>query len=118
MHELSIAQEILSIVNQYIPAGKEKDVQLVRVKIGKLSNILPESLQFCFEVIIKETGMPDARMEIIHIPAKIECIDCKSILEVDDIFIYCARCESYNVKIISGDELYVSEIILNDGRKN
>jgi len=55
MHELSVANEIINIANQYIPAGNKSDILSVKVEIGKLSNILTDSLEFCYEALVGDT---------------------------------------------------------------
>jgi Zn finger protein HypA/HybF involved in hydrogenase expression len=44
MHELAIAQNILEIVNQSVPEEQAAAVRLVRIRIGQLSGVVPESL--------------------------------------------------------------------------
>ena len=36
MHELSVAQEILEIVHQYVPDPKPNTVKSVKVKVGRI----------------------------------------------------------------------------------
>ena len=75
MHELSIAQSILDIVNQHLPAEKPAHVKSVKVKIGKLSNVLPDSLRFCFEAITKDSdfektvNLGDSRTRLTQNPS-------------------------------------------------
>ena len=113
MHELSIAQEILGIVHQYVPDPKENYIKAVRVKIGKMSNILADSLAFCFEAIIQETPIKGARLEIIELPVSIKCSKCNTISEIEPPVFACPECGSNQIKIIGGTELQVDEIEIN-----
>ena len=114
MHELSIAQEILGIVNQYVPKPKEKYVRSVKVKIGKMSNILIDSLTFCFEAIIYNTPLMGAKLEIIEIPVSINCNNCNTTSEIDPPVFTCPHCGSNQLKIIGGTEMRVDVIEIND----
>ena len=76
MHELGIAQNIVDIVNQYVPEGQERLVRSVRLKVGRLSGVVPESLEFCFSTIIGETPLDSAKLDIEHTPVKSRCCDC------------------------------------------
>ena len=40
MHELSIAQNILEIVHQYVPEEQRAKVQSVKVQVGRLSGVV------------------------------------------------------------------------------
>jgi hydrogenase nickel incorporation protein HypA/HybF len=114
MHELSVAQEIVSIVNQYVPDPKPNSVKSVKVKIGKLSNILTDSLTFCFEAITSDTPLNGAKLEVIETPVKIICNSCNKESEIEPPVFACPVCGNNQIKIISGTELRVDEIELFD----
>jgi hydrogenase nickel incorporation protein HypA/HybF len=114
MHELSIAQNIIEIVQDNLPEDQKYSVKAVRVKIGKLTNILTDSLIFGFDALTRETNLNGVRLEIEHLPLTIECSDCGTRSSGDDFFFACPECGSTSIKIVSGDELMVSEIELND----
>jgi hydrogenase nickel incorporation protein HypA/HybF len=114
MHELSVAQEILGIVHQYVPDPPAGSVKSVKVKIGKLSNILTDSLSFCFEAITSETPLNGTALEIVETPVKIKCAECNKESEIDPPVFACPNCGNNQIKIISGTELQVSEIELFD----
>lgn len=114
MHELSIAQEILEIVNQYVPNPQENQVSAVKVKIGKLSNVLPDTLTFCFDALISKTPLNGAKLIINHIPLTITCKSCNKNSEIEEFAFACTQCGSNNIKVIAGNELQVEEIEIND----
>ncbi len=114
MHELSIAQEILSIIQQNVDPADLESVKNVKVKIGKLSNILPDSLLFCFDAIKTDTPLTNSKLIIHQTPILIECGDCKSVSEIEPPVFSCPACSSINIKMTGGSELIVEEIELND----
>ncbi|MBE0570136.1 MAG: hydrogenase maturation nickel metallochaperone HypA [Ignavibacteriaceae bacterium] len=114
MHELSVAQEILGIVHQYVPDPKPNTVKSVKVSVGKLSNILVDSLTFCFEAITGDTPLNGTKLEIIELPVKIQCSNCNKVSEIDDPVFACPNCGDNKINIISGTELKVDEIELFD----
>jgi len=114
MHELSVAQEILEIVNQYFPDPKPNTVKSVKVKVGKLSNILADSLSFCFEAITSDTPLSSAKLEIIETPVRIICTVCNKESEIDPPIFACPSCGNNQIRIVSGTDLWVDEIELFD----
>ncbi len=114
MHELSIAQEIIGIVYQYLPNPSPGSVKSVKVKIGKLSNILPDSLTFCFEALTNETELQGAMLETISIPVTINCDSCDKTSEIENPVFICPQCGGNQIKVIAGTELQVDEIELFD----
>ncbi|HED38407.1 MAG TPA: hydrogenase maturation nickel metallochaperone HypA [Ignavibacteria bacterium] len=114
MHELSIAQSIIDLVYQYLPEKNFGAVKSVNVKIGKFSNILTDSLEFCFDALIKDSPLQGASLKIKNIPVQIECLECKTISDIEPPIFLCPNCNSSSIKIISGTEMQVVEIELKD----
>ncbi|HEY6626838.1 MAG TPA: hydrogenase maturation nickel metallochaperone HypA [Ignavibacteriaceae bacterium] len=114
MHELSVAQEILGIVHQYVPNPKPDTVKSVKVSVGRLSNVLKNSLTFCFEAITSDTPLKGTMLVIIELPVKIQCSSCNEVSEIDEPVFTCPNCGDNQIKVISGTELKVDEIELFD----
>jgi hydrogenase nickel incorporation protein HypA/HybF len=112
MHELGIAQNILQIVRQSVPEECSGDVRAIRLRVGQLSGVVPDSLSFCFEVLVNDTEMRHATLAIEQIPLVSECRDCKNRFEMDDLAFSCPACQSTCLDLVSGRELEVVEIEL------
>ena len=110
MHELSITQSLLEIVNQEVAKHAISRVTTVKLKVGKLSAIEPTSLIFCFEILTKETLMEGAELVIDHVPVRGKCSGCGELFEVDGLLFTCPNCSGHNIKLTSGRELYIEEI--------
>ena len=113
MHELSIAQEIIDIVEQSA-SGKIESVTSVRVKLGKLSNVLADSLRFCFEALVSSTPMKNAKLEILEIPITVLCNKCGVTSEINGFEYFCANCSSSDIKVETGNEMHIAAIELSD----
>ncbi len=70
MHELGIATSILDIVRQHVPDERAGLVRRVRVRIGELAGVVPETLEFCFSVAVEGTAYRSAVLHIEHVPMK------------------------------------------------
>lgn len=114
MHELSIAQSILEIVNANLPAHEAHHVASVNVKVGEMSGVVPESLKFCFEAIIQGTPLQGAELSIEAVPFVLECNSCRNCFESKLGSTVCPSCGSADAAVISGTELQVVEIVLRD----
>ncbi|RQW01424.1 MAG: hydrogenase maturation nickel metallochaperone HypA [Calditrichaeota bacterium] len=114
MHELSIAQNIIDIVQEYVPAESKNSVKTIRVKIGKMSNIMVDSLLFGFEALTKETNLDGAQLEIEQLGLTIRCEECGKETIADDFVFKCPQCGSTSIRIVTGNELMVSEIEIDD----
>jgi hydrogenase nickel incorporation protein HypA/HybF len=114
MHELSIAQNILDIVRQSLPAGETRRVLSVKLKIGDLAGVVTDSLEFCFAAITADTSLDGTRLDIEHVPVLAECKNCGERSAVEDHTFACPSCRSGNLAIVTGRELQVTEIELFD----
>ena len=114
MHELSIAQNIISIVQEHLSEEQKFSVKYVRVKIGKLTNILTDSLIFGFDALTRETNLEGVVLEVEHIPLTVKCEGCGKSTSLDNYIFQCPFCQSTSISVVSGNELMVSEIELDD----
>ena len=110
MHELSIAQSIVEIIQQYVPESERGRVTAVRLKIGAVAGIVPESLEFSFQAITAESSLSQAKLEIESVPFRIHCNTCNTTSENELGFALCDTCGSTDTKILTGSELNISEI--------
>lgn len=68
MHEVSLCENILKIIEKQ--AEKEGFAKVVKVTltVGELSGASPDSLDFCFPLVAKGTIADGATLEIQHTP--------------------------------------------------
>jgi hydrogenase nickel incorporation protein HypA/HybF len=115
MHELGIARDILEVVGQYITEEQMPAVRSVRIRVGALSGIVPDSLSFCFEAIVAETPMAEASLDIIRVPTRADCSECGNSFEIEEPAFICSSCGGSGIQVLSGTELQVVDIELADG---
>ncbi len=114
MHELSIAQGIVDIVGHYVPRARFDTVRCVRVRVGDLAGVVPDSLAFCFTAVTAGTPMAEALLEIERVPYTIRCTDCTSESTTEPGLALCPRCGSIATTIIAGTELQVMTIDVDE----
>ena len=114
MHELSIAQNILEIVRESVPADELADVRIIRLKLGTFSGVVADSLDFCFSAISVETPLANAHLEFEHIPFAVLCRHCQKTFENDLGVVVCPECGGVDTVILSGRELQVTQVELEN----
>jgi hydrogenase nickel incorporation protein HypA/HybF len=112
MHELGIAQNILEIVRQSVPEDQASSIRWIRIRVGQLSGVVPDSLEFCFQAVVSETEMQKAGLAIEQVPTIMQCKKCVSSFKANDLEFLCPSCGNADLEIISGRELEVVEIEL------
>ena len=114
MHELSIAQSILSIAENAAPKNNGAVVTSVGLQIGQLSGIEIDSLKFALSVIKENTVLQKADLDIEVVKGEAECIDCKTVFPMSHFGSCCPQCGSYFVKILKGREMKVLNIVVDE----
>ena len=111
MHELSIANDILTII-KLAPLVLLIFIENINVKIGDMSGVVAESLEFCFQTIIPETELSNAKLIIKKIPFAVKCNLCGSLTTNEFGIRVCSKCNSTDTTVISGLEMQVTEVEL------
>ncbi|MDH3215078.1 MAG: hydrogenase maturation nickel metallochaperone HypA [Candidatus Krumholzibacteria bacterium] len=110
MHEMSIAQNIVEIVEDALRDEVDPDVERVVVKIGRLVAVVPDSLDFCFTAITQGTPLANSQLVIEEIPFQVRCKGCDKTSQVESFVFRCPECGNVKLETITGHELFVSHI--------
>ncbi|MBY4677392.1 hydrogenase maturation nickel metallochaperone HypA [Marinobacterium arenosum] len=110
MHEMSIAEGIVQLLEQQAVEQQYRRVRTVWLEIGPLAAVETEALRFCFEAVTRDSLAEGARLEIIELPASGWCLGCASQIEIRQRYDSCPACGSYQVQVTSGEELRIKEL--------
>jgi hydrogenase nickel incorporation protein HypA/HybF len=110
MHELSICASIADIVNRR--AG-ERPVATIHLRIGRLRQVVPDTLSYCWSVLSADTELDGSILEIEHITARITCNRCAAVTEIGDFPLFmCGACNGTDVDVVSGEEFLITDLEL------
>jgi hydrogenase nickel incorporation protein HypA/HybF len=110
MHEMSIAQSLIGIIEEEMEKHGATKLRSVRLHIGQLSAVVPEALSFCFPVITEGTALEGARLDMEVIPLKGYCRKCGEDFAIEDYAFVCPTCASTQIESIAGQDLSIVEI--------
>lgn len=114
MHELAVAQEILALVQRHVPGDQASLVRAVRVRIGDLAGVVPDSLEFCFSAVVAGTAWQGAALVMTRVPAEACCMDCTAVFPTQAPGAGCPSCGGGEVRMVRGQELHVDAVDLAD----
>ena len=114
MHEMSIAQNIIDIIRDHVKPEEESNVRSIRLKLGEFSGVVRESLEFCFSSLINDTPLQKARLEIEDVRISAHCGTCGQTSALEYGIFICPLCGSNNMKILSGTELQIETIEIEE----
>ena len=116
MHELGLAQSILDLVRQHVPDADLPSVRAVRVRVGAMAGVVADSLEFCFSAILTGTPCAGAYLAIEPVPAQARCRACAAEFALRTPVFQCPSCRGTAVEMVSGRELQVVDVELEDAR--
>jgi hydrogenase nickel incorporation protein HypA/HybF len=115
MHELYLAQCIIGSVKKSLPPDVPGEwVAQVRVQVGKLDAVIPDTLTFLFDAIKSENGLPQATILVEEIPVRCSCTDCQQHFELDIPVFICPACGGNRIDVLSGKGILLTGITAND----
>ncbi len=106
MHELSLMEDLVTTIEQSIGDAR---VLTVRLEIGRLSAVVPDALQFCFEICTQGTRLEGAGLEIRVIEGRAHCRSCDAEFELPTALARCG-CGGIDLQILAGEELRLMEL--------
>lgn len=115
MHELGLAQGILDLVRQHVAETDLPAVRAIRVRVGEMAGVVADSLEFCFSAILGGTPCAGAFLAIEAVPARARCRACAAEFSLRTPVFQCPACGATDVVMVSGSELQVVDVELEDG---
>jgi hydrogenase nickel incorporation protein HypA/HybF len=110
MHEGALTENLFEHVLIHAREANAKRVTRVKVTIGTLSDATPDSIQFYFSQLAPGTMVEGAALEFESAAGKAKCPACGEEFEIDDIYATCPKCQTFPVKVLSGDGVYLSSL--------
>ncbi|GMB08184.1 hydrogenase maturation nickel metallochaperone HypA [Thermolongibacillus altinsuensis] len=106
MHELSIAQNLVELVIEAAENTGMKRVHSVYLKLGVLSGVAREALEFSFDVVIQGTPLEGAKLVIEDVPVKVFCPACQEAHVLPEPFpMRCPVCGTRTSQVLEGLEM-------------
>lgn len=110
MHEYSVVQALLEQIEDIAQENNASKVTKIVVKIGVMSGIETHLLEIAFNTF-KEKTICDGAEFVINIQLlTIECQNCQEISELAKIHYCCQKCESTDVKVIDGEDMFLMSL--------
>ena len=119
MHELALSR---ALVETALRHAEGRRVTVVRVSVGALRQVVPESLRFNFEIVTGATACDGAQLELRVIAAQLSCTRCghkwdpapRPAIETGQLMaapsFRCPACGTRDADVVAGQELEVESI--------
>lgn len=110
MHEMSLAEGMLQVIEDSARSIGFTQVKTVWLEIGELSGVEVEAMRFCFDAMVKGTLADGARLEIVATEGQGRCLTCGETVAIQLRYDPCPLCGGYPVEPTGGLEMKVKEL--------
>jgi hydrogenase nickel incorporation protein HypA/HybF len=110
MHEFAVTKSILAIILEKAREVKAAKITKVDLLVGRLTGYIPEQVQLQFDILSRNTEAVGANLIFHQPPAKIYCRKCGLNYTSDSFNLVCPECQTMEIDIVSGTELYVENM--------
>lgn len=112
MHELSLCHSIYGIAER---AAEGRTIERVRLDIGELRQVVPETLEYCWGIVTEQTPLAGSSLLVTRIPAVVACEDCGAHTRMRGVpTMRCGECEGIRVRVLSGEEFLLRSLDVKD----
>lgn len=115
MHELSIAMSLVEIVREEAARLGRARVVAVHVRVGALSGVVADALQFSWELATADSPVAGARLQIEEVPVTIYCGRCAAERTLPSAqHLRCPECGDLASRICGGRDLALAALEVED----
>ncbi len=122
MHEFSAALSIIEAATEAANTHKVRRVTQVNVSVGAFTFLVPEQLEFNFDIVSKNTILEGAKLNITQTKGRLKCRNCGHEGDAEvapdlppQVALFaplkCTRCGSSATIIVGGKEFIITDIV-------
>lgn len=113
MHEYSITDSMLKEVLSQADEHGAKRVTRIKLLVGEAAGVVPECVQFYFDVMKQGTIAQDAKLEFERVGLRLRCPKCGAEFgSIDDM----CDCNA-GAEFVSGQEMVIESIEIEDEKR-
>jgi len=111
MHEFSLAIEVINLAAREAEKNKVKTVQEITIEVGDLSGVEADAFESALALLVKDSILDQANIQIIRIPGKGKCIACDYGFEMNHRMATCPKCNCFPSEINGGEDFRVVSLL-------
>ena len=112
MHELSLAQSVLEIVDKEMTRHNGKELKAVTLTVGERAGVELNTFRTAIDAVLRSSRWHDAVAKIDIVPSRAQCIACGVEFHPCGAVVECPECGSGACGVIAGMEFRVSSLTI------
>jgi hydrogenase nickel incorporation protein HypA/HybF len=115
MHELSIVASVVDTVTESLAAYPGARVLEVRLRVGVLTSVVVDSLEFCWGIATEATPLAGSKLVVTMIPVVMHCAQCQADVALEGVQSFrCPRCGQPCTDLREGRELDIEAFEIDE----
>lgn len=114
MHELSLAQGILRLVEDAAAREHVSRVRVLHLEAGALAGVEVSALRFALASMASGTCLEGARVDIDETPGRAWCLACQQAVSILSRLDPCSQCGAMRLQVTGGADLRVVDLLVDD----
>jgi hydrogenase nickel incorporation protein HypA/HybF len=110
MHEMALCEGVIEIIEAEARKQSFSRVKTVWLEIGALSQVEPEAMRFCFDIVAAHSVAAEAKLEIISAAGEAWCMSCVKTVPVERRYDPCPCCGGHQLQVTAGEEMRIKEL--------
>jgi hydrogenase nickel incorporation protein HypA/HybF len=112
---MSIAMSLVEVACEQAERLGEARVVALHVRLGPLSGVVKEALEFSFELAAADTAIAGARLEIEEVPVTVHCPVCRCERRLASVqHFHCPVCDAPTPEVLHGKELLLTALAIEE----
>jgi len=112
MHEFSLAIEVINLAQREAEMNLSETIQEITIEVGDLSGVEADAFESALELLVKESILEKADINIIRTAGKGKCNACDYEFEMSFRMATCPKCQCFPSEISGGEEFRVVSLVV------
>ena len=115
MHEITLCQRALEVIEQQAAANGARKVTGVWLKVGAFSCVETDALTFCFDLVCRGSLAEGCRLHIEQQQAECWCESCQQYVTLLSQRVRrCPQCHSDQLQIVADDGMQIQRLVIEE----
>ncbi len=110
MHEMSLSEGVLQLIEQNARSQGFRRVMAVTLEIGELAGVDQEAMRFSFDAVTRGTLADRARLDIEPVPGEAWCMPCGQSVHIARRIDPCPDCGSHQLQVTGGNDMLLKSL--------
>jgi hydrogenase nickel incorporation protein HypA/HybF len=111
MHELSLAMEVIALAQREAAKNKVIAIREIVIEVGHLSGVEADAFQSALELLVRDTILEEALINLTRTPGKGKCSACNMEFEMNMRLDTCPKCGCFPSEISGGQEFRLVSMV-------